>query len=223
MIHKAVCLAKDAISRRNWSRSLRNCRESLAGCTPEYSNWIHRLPEATRAVRSLMRSTISTSRSRPTMTFRDRWKGLSSRSATRPTRLPECFPLGWCRADRKIHLRSGGRRMAIVKIIAEKKLPLRLNELMQDARTGYQKSEAARKFVDDATYRAIDRELLPRAAGVLPAGCPRIPYDVVKVSAGGRCRRRGRRAGSRRGCETGPAHCRSSRRLARLASGCGTF
>jgi glycyl-tRNA synthetase beta chain len=41
---------------------------------------------------------------------------------------------------------------AIVKIIADKKLPLRLNELMLDAKSGYQKSEAARKFVDDASF-----------------------------------------------------------------------
>jgi glycyl-tRNA synthetase beta chain len=36
---------------------------------------------------------------------------------------------------------------AIVKVIAEKKLPLRLGDLMRDARTGYQKSEAEKKFV----------------------------------------------------------------------------
>ena len=42
--------------------------------------------------------------------------------------------------------------MGSSKIIAEKKLPLRLTELMQDARAGYQKSEAAKKFVEDATY-----------------------------------------------------------------------
>ncbi len=41
---------------------------------------------------------------------------------------------------------------AIVKIIAEKKLPLRLDELMSDARAGYQKSEAEKKFVEDEKY-----------------------------------------------------------------------
>src|SRR5580700_7531160 len=38
---------------------------------------------------------------------------------------------------------------AIVKVIAEKKLPIRISELMRDARSGYQKSEAEKKFVDD--------------------------------------------------------------------------
>jgi glycyl-tRNA synthetase beta chain len=41
---------------------------------------------------------------------------------------------------------------AIVKIIAEKKLPIRLTELMRDARSGYQKSETEKKFVDDRKY-----------------------------------------------------------------------
>src|SRR5215469_13185916 len=46
------------------------------------------------------------------------------------------------------------RRQAngIVKVIAEKKLPLRLDELMRDARTGYYRSQAEEKFVDDDKY-----------------------------------------------------------------------
>jgi len=43
------------------------------------------------------------------------------------------------------------RRQAngIVKIIAEKKLPLRLGDVMRDARAGYKGSEAEKKFVDE--------------------------------------------------------------------------
>src|SRR5579864_4641476 len=58
------------------------------------------------------------------------------------------------------------RRQAngIVKVIAEKKLPLSLGELMRDARSGYQKSEAEKKFVEDEKYsesvRAFFRERL---------------------------------------------------------------
>ena len=46
------------------------------------------------------------------------------------------------------------RRQAngIVKIIAEKKIPLRLSELMRDARSGYQKAEAKKKFVEDTKF-----------------------------------------------------------------------
>jgi len=41
---------------------------------------------------------------------------------------------------------------AIVKVMAEKKLPLRLGEMMGDARLGYRKSEAKEKFVDEGTF-----------------------------------------------------------------------
>ncbi len=46
------------------------------------------------------------------------------------------------------------RRQAngIVKIIAEKKLPLRVGELMRDARAGYQGSEAEKKFVPEEKF-----------------------------------------------------------------------
>ncbi len=43
---------------------------------------------------------------------------------------------------------------AIVKVIAEKKLPLRLTDLMRDARSGYDKSEAEKKFVDNEKFAA---------------------------------------------------------------------
>jgi glycyl-tRNA synthetase beta chain len=41
---------------------------------------------------------------------------------------------------------------AIVKVIAEKKLPLRIGDMMRDARTGYQRSEAEKKFVSDVVF-----------------------------------------------------------------------
>ena len=63
---------------------------------------------------------------------------------------------------------------AIVKIIAEKKLPLRLGELMRDARAGYQGSEAEKKFVAEEKFSRIRFHILPRAAGVLPERCLRI-------------------------------------------------
>jgi len=53
---------------------------------------------------------------------------------------------------------------AIIKVIAEKKLPLRPVEIMRDARAGYQRSEAEKKFVDEQAFmesvRAFFRERL---------------------------------------------------------------
>jgi glycyl-tRNA synthetase beta chain len=73
---------------------------------------------------------------------------------------------------------------AIVKVIAEKKLPLRLNELMQDAHTGYQRSEAEKKFVAEAKYSAsIKMFLRERLEFYLRDVCG-YSFDVVKAVLG---------------------------------------
>jgi len=78
------------------------------------------------------------------------------------------------------------RRQAngIVKVIAEKKLPLRLGELMRDARTGYQKSLAEKKFVDDGAYvESIATFFRERLEFYLRDVCG-YAYDVVKAVLG---------------------------------------
>ena len=72
------------------------------------------------------------------------------------------------------------RRQAngIVKVIAEKKLPLRLDDLMRDARAGYEGSEAEKKFVDDAKFDESCADFLPRASGVLFEGCVRLSHTM---------------------------------------------
>src|SRR5215831_4275236 len=75
------------------------------------------------------------------------------------------------------------RRQAnwIVKVIAEKKLPIRISELMRDARSGYQKSEAEKKFVDDRKYEdSVSTCFRERLEFYLRDVC-RYPYDVVKA------------------------------------------
>jgi glycyl-tRNA synthetase beta chain len=69
---------------------------------------------------------------------------------------------------------------AIVKVIAEKKLPLCLGEMMHDARTGYQKSEAEKRFVDDKQYAdSVATFFRERLEFYLRDVCG-YPYDVVK-------------------------------------------
>jgi glycyl-tRNA synthetase beta chain len=70
---------------------------------------------------------------------------------------------------------------AIVRIIAEKKLSLRLNDLMRDARAGYKGSEAEKKFVDDAKYtNSIEIFFRERMEFYLRDVCG-YSYDVVKA------------------------------------------
>jgi len=76
------------------------------------------------------------------------------------------------------------RRQAngIVKIIAEKKLPLRLSELMRDARVGYQKSEAEKKFVDDAKYNESTANFFRERLEFYLRDICGYSYDVVKAA-----------------------------------------
>ena len=101
------------------------------------------------------------------------------------------------------------RRQAngIVKVIAEKKLPLRLDELMRDARAGYQKSEAEKKFVDDATVfeQSIATFFRERLEFYLRDVCG-YAYDVVKAVLGADAEDVVDALASCRGGETGPAH-----------------
>lgn len=70
---------------------------------------------------------------------------------------------------------------AIVKVVAEKKLPLRLGDLMRDARSGYQKSEAEKKFVDDAKFaESVAAFFRERLEFYLKDVCG-YSYDVVKA------------------------------------------
>jgi glycyl-tRNA synthetase beta chain len=73
---------------------------------------------------------------------------------------------------------------AIVKVIAEKKLPIRISELMRDARSGYQKSEAEKKFVDDRKYEeSVKTFFRERLEFYLREVCG-YAYDVVKAVLG---------------------------------------
>jgi glycyl-tRNA synthetase beta chain len=69
---------------------------------------------------------------------------------------------------------------AIVKVIAEKKLPLRLSDLMRDARAGYQGSDAEKKFVDDAKFSEAVRAFFRERLEFYLKDVRGYAYDVVK-------------------------------------------
>ncbi len=78
------------------------------------------------------------------------------------------------------------RRQAngIVKVIAEKQLPLRLSDLMCDARTGYQKSEAEKKFVDETQYKESIATFFRERLEFYLRDVRGYGYDVVKAVLG---------------------------------------
>ncbi|MGC1371608.1 MAG: glycine--tRNA ligase subunit beta [Candidatus Sulfotelmatobacter sp.] len=75
------------------------------------------------------------------------------------------------------------RRQAngIVKIIAERQLPLHLSELMRDARAGYRGAEAERKFVDAAKIEDSIRTFFRERLEFYLKDVRGYAYDVVKA------------------------------------------
>ncbi|HVR26901.1 MAG TPA: glycine--tRNA ligase subunit beta [Candidatus Polarisedimenticolia bacterium] len=75
------------------------------------------------------------------------------------------------------------RRQAngIVKVIAEKKLPLRLADLMRDARAGYKASVAEKKFVNDAKFDEDTRIFFRERLEFYLKDVRGYAYDVVKA------------------------------------------
>lgn len=75
------------------------------------------------------------------------------------------------------------RRQAngIVKVIAEKRLPLKLSQLMHDARTGYQKSPAEKKFVDEQQYVLSTTTFFRERLEFYLRDVCGYAYDVVKA------------------------------------------
>ncbi|MGA7219804.1 MAG: glycine--tRNA ligase subunit beta [Candidatus Sulfotelmatobacter sp.] len=70
---------------------------------------------------------------------------------------------------------------AIVKVIAEKKLPFRLSVLMRDARAGYQGSDAERKFVEDEKFAESARVFFRERLEFYLKDVCGYAYDVVKA------------------------------------------
>ena len=69
-----------------------------------------------------------------------------------------------------------------MKIIAEKNLPLRLTDMMRDARAGYQGSSAERKFVDDAKFDASLKTFFRERLEFYLKDVRGYAYDVVKAT-----------------------------------------
>jgi len=70
---------------------------------------------------------------------------------------------------------------AIVKVIDKYNLPLRLSDMMRDARAGYQGSEAEKKFVDDARFSDAVRTFFRERLEFYLKDVRGYAYDVVKA------------------------------------------
>ena len=150
VVHKAVCLAKTDLT-TELVKEFTELQGIVAGLYARVQQLDSSLPEATRfAIADAIYDQY-----KPESTEDDVPRSLEGAVLSvgdKADTIAGMFALGLVPSGSKDPFALRRQANGIVKIFAEKKLPLRLSELLRDARSGYQKVEADRKFVDDAKY-----------------------------------------------------------------------
>jgi glycyl-tRNA synthetase beta chain len=182
VIHKATCLAKTDLT-TELVKEFTELQGIVGGLYARVQQLDESLPEATRMA---IADTVY-DHYKPESTDDDVPRSIEGAVLSigdKADTIAGMFGLGLVPSGSKDPFALRRQANGIVKVIAEKKLPLRLNELMQDARTGYQKSEAEKKFVDDAKYAdSIALFFRERLEFYLKDVCG-YAYDVVKAVLG---------------------------------------
>jgi len=91
------------------------------------------------------------------------------------------FSLGLAPSGSKDPFALRRQANAIVKVIDKYNLPFRLNEMMRDARAGYQGSEAEKKFIDDNKFSGAMRTFFRERLEFYLKDVCSYAYDVVKA------------------------------------------
>lgn len=150
VVHKAACLAKTDLT-TELVKEFTELQGIIGGLYARAQQLDSSLPEATRfAIADAIYDQY-----KPESTEDDVPRSLEGAVLSvgdKADTIAGMFALGLVPSGSKDPFALRRQANGIVKIIAEKKLPLRLTELMHDARTGYQKSDAEKKFVDEAKY-----------------------------------------------------------------------
>ena len=150
VIHKATCLAKTDLT-TELVKEFTELQGIVGGLYARVQQLDPTLPEATR----LAIADAVYDHYKPESTDDDVPRSLEGAVLSigdKADTIAGMFSLGLVPSGSKDPFALRRQANGIVKVIAEKKLPLRLDELMHDARTGYQKSQSEKKFVDDVKY-----------------------------------------------------------------------
>jgi glycyl-tRNA synthetase beta chain len=182
VVHKAACLAKTDLT-TELVKEFTELQGIVGGLYARVQQLDPGLPEATRMA---IADTIydhykpeSTDDDVPRST-----EGAVLSIGDKADTIAGMFALGLVPSGSKDPFALRRQANAIVKVIAEKKLPLRLGDLMRDAHAGYQKSEAEKKFVDDAKfYESVSMFFRERLEFYL-RDVRGYAYDVVKAVLG---------------------------------------
>jgi len=179
VIHKAVCLAKTDLT-TELVKEFTELQGIVGGLYARVQELDRSLPEATRRA---IADTIY-DQYKPESAEDDVPRSIEGAVLSigdKADTIAGMFSLGLVPTGSKDPFALRRQANGIVKIIAEKKLPLHLAALMRDARAGYKGSEAEKKFVDagkfDESVRVFFRE---RLEFYLKDVCG-YSYDVVKA------------------------------------------
>lgn len=179
VIHKAACLAKTDLT-TELVKEFTELQGIVGGLYARVQQLDPSLPEATRfAIADAIYDHYkpeSTDDSVPRSI-----EGAALSIGDKADTIAGMFALGLVPSGSKDPFALRRQANGIVKIIAEKKLPLRLSDLMSDARSGYQRSEVEKKFVDDSKFGdSVTAFFRERLEFYLKDVCG-YAYDVVKA------------------------------------------
>ncbi|HWJ46561.1 MAG TPA: glycine--tRNA ligase subunit beta [Candidatus Udaeobacter sp.] len=179
VIHKAACLAKTDLT-TELVKEFTELQGVIGGLYARVQQLDPSLPEATRfAVADSIYDHYkpeSTDDSIPRSL-----EGAVLSIGDKADTIAGMFALGLVPSGSKDPFALRRQANAIVKVIAEKKLPIRINELMRDARSGYQKSEAEKKFVDDRKFEDSMKTFFHERLEFYLRDVCGYAYDVVKA------------------------------------------
>jgi glycyl-tRNA synthetase beta chain len=182
VIHKAACLAKTDLT-TELVKEFTELQGIVGGLYARVQQLDPSLPEATRLA---IADTIY-DHYKPESTEDDvprAMEGAVLSVGDKADTIAGMFALGLVPSGSKDPFALRRQANGIVKVIAEKKLPLRLSDLMRDARAGYQGSEAEKKFVEPTKFdEAVHTHFRERLEFYLK-DVRGYAYDVVKAVLG---------------------------------------
>jgi glycyl-tRNA synthetase beta chain len=179
VIHKAACLAKTDLT-TELVKEFTELQGIVGGLYTRVQELDHTLPEATR----LAIADAIYDHYKPESTEDDVPRSIEGAVLSigdKADTIAGMFSLGLVPSGSKDPFALRRQANGIVKVIADKKLPLHLPDLMRDARAGYKGSEAEGKFVDDGKFdEAVRVFFRERLEFYLKDVCG-FAYDVVKA------------------------------------------
>jgi glycyl-tRNA synthetase beta chain len=178
VIHKAACLAKTDLT-TELVKEFTELQGIVGGLYARVQELDPTLPEATRfAIADAIYDHY-----KPESTEDDVPRSIEGAMLSvgdKADTIAGMFSLGMIPSGSKDPFALRRQANAIVKVIAEKKLPLPLSDMMRDARAGYQGSDAEKKFIDDARFSEAVRTFFCERLEFYLKDARRYAYDVVK-------------------------------------------